>query len=410
MRISPRRLTSCLLGPRKASFTSLAACILSRTELRSYLSPTNQPLIMANAAQEKQTQEYIASKPAENDQRILKKFLTKERYEKLSKKTTKNGGTLWSCVKSGVLCPDSKMGAYICDKDALDVYEELFEPMILTYFNTNSYHPETNYGDLTNPDVSDLLDLAKLDCDNDMIVSTRVRVARNLEGHAYAACLTNAERCEVESKIAKGTENFTGDLKGKYTTLGTWDDKTQLNMVENHLLFHNRDEYIEKAGMYGDWPKGRGAFYNEAGNFMIWVNEEDHMRIISLQKGNDLLACYKRLVNAINALQKVVPIAYHKKWGAVASCPTNVGTGLRASVHLKLPKVSALPCFEAFCRDMRVDIRGIHGEHSESSDGTFDISNKRRFGMSEIDCLGEMARGVKNLIRFEKALNGKPCC
>ena len=54
--------------------------------------------------------------------------------------------------------------------------------------------------------------------------------------------------------------------------------------------------YIEKAGMYGDWPRGRGAFYNEAGNFMIWVNEEDHMRVISLQQGNDLLACYGRLV------------------------------------------------------------------------------------------------------------------
>lgn len=352
---------------------------------------------------------YIDEKPTEPDYRILKKFLKRDVYDKLKGKKTKNGGNLWDCIKSGILCPDSKMGAYACDMESLDVFEELFEPMILQYFNTKQYHPETNYGDLNDPEVRNLLDLAKLDSDNDMIVSTRVRVARNLQGFAYAASLTDKDRCAVEAKIKEGVSKFTGDLAGKYTTLGDWDDATQLQMVQDHILFHNRDEYIEKAGMYGDWPRGRGAFYNQARNFMIWVNEEDHMRVISLQKGNDLLACYGRLVNAINELSKLMPLAQHKKWGCVSSCPTNLGTGLRASVHIKIPKVSALKCFEALCKDMRVDIRGIHGEHSESSDGTFDISNKRRFGMSEIDCLGEMARGVKNLIRIEKALNGKEC-
>lgn len=354
--------------------------------------------------------EYIDAECPCHDRRILKKILTRSLFDKLKTKRTPSGGTLWDCIKSGILCPDSKMGAYCCDMESLDTFGELFEPMILTYFNTNQYHPESDYGDLTNEETMDMLDLAKLDTDNTMIVSTRVRVARNLLGYSYAARLTGEQRCEVESKIAEGTKKFTGDLAGKYTTLGDYSDEKQLQMVQDHILFHNRDEYIEKAGMYGDWPKGRGVFYNEAGNFMIWVNEEDHMRVISLQKGNDMLKCYGRLVSAINELSKVMQLAIHPKFGCMSSCPTNLGTGLRASVHIKIPKTSALKCFEALCRDMRIDIRGIHGEHSESSDGTFDISNKRRFGMSEIACLGEMTRGVKNLIRIEKALNGKDCC
>ena len=359
-----------------------------------------------NSENEKQVLEYIKT-GGKDDKRALARHLTKEKWEQLKNLTTRGGGTLWDCIKSGILCPDSKMGAYLCDRESVDVFEPLFEPMILTYFNTNQYHPESNFGDLESSEIKELLDLKRLDSDNSMIVSTRVRVARNLEGYAYAARLTKAERMEVESKIAEGTKGFTGDLAGEYNTLGNYSDQKQAEMVENHILFHNRDEYIEKAGMYGDWPTGRGVFYNKEGNFMIWVNEEDHMRVISLQKGNDMLACYGRLVRAVNQLNKLMPLAYHKKWGMMSSCPTNLGTGLRASVHIKIPKVSALKCFESLCKDMRIDIRGIHGEHSESSDGTFDISNKRRFGMSEIDCLGEMARGVKNLIRIEKALNGK---
>jgi creatine kinase len=359
--------------------------------------------------QEKMVLEYIDSKPWDSDYRILKANLTKEIWNKYKDKKTSTGGSLWDCIKSGILCPDSKMGAYLCDRESVDLYQELFEPMIKQYFNTNQYHPECNFGDLESEDIKELLDLKRLDTDGTMIKSTRVRVARNLDGYPYAASLTDKQRCEVESKIADGVKKFTGDLAGTYTTLGDYTAEQQLQMVENHILFHNRDEYIEKAGMYGDWPRGRGVFYNADKTFMIWVNEEDHMRVISLIKGNDLLHCYGRLVKACNSLNEVVPLAKHNKWGMLSSCPTNLGTGLRASVHIMIPKTSALKCFNALCKDMRIDIRGIHGEHSESSDGTFDIPNKRRFGMSEIDCLGEMARGVKNLIRIEKALNGKDC-
>jgi creatine kinase/arginine kinase len=89
----------------------------------------------------------------------------------------------------------------------------------------------------------------------------------------------------------------------------------------------------------------------------------------------------------------------------LTTCPTNCGTGLRASIHVKLPKLSKDKArFEKIASDNNVQIRGIHGEHSESNDGIFDISNKRRLGFSEVELTWDMYNGVKAMIDAEKSL------
>ena len=91
--------------------------------------------------------------------------------------------------------------------------------------------------------------------------------------------------------------------------------------------------------------------------------------------------------------------------GYITSCPTNLGTALRASVHIRLPKLSKQwEKFEAIANEYHVQIRGIHGEHSESTDATYDISNKRRLGRSEKDLVQDMYNGVKAMIEAEKAI------
>lgn len=349
--------------------------------------------------------EYIKSAPLENEYRILKRHLTAAVWEKYKTKKTPSGATLWDCIKSGIKMPDSKMGIYACDRESYDVFEELFQPMILDYFQTKSFHPGKNYGDLSKKENRDVLDLKSVDTGN-MIVSTRVRVARNVDAVAYAAKISPKDRIDVEDKIVQTTKKFTGDLEGGYMYMKDIPAAKQEEMVNNHILFHCKDEYIREAGMFDDWPNGRGVFYNkdQEKRAMLWVNEEDHMRVICLQKGNDLLEVYSRLIRLLGFVESNLKIAEHKKWGFLASCPTNVGTGLRASVHVKIPLVSADPNFKELCKDMNIDIRGVHGEHSESSDGTYDISNKNRFGRSEFEALSEMAKGVKNLLRIEQAL------
>lgn len=360
----------------------------------------------ADAANDAKVLAYINAAPLENEYRILKKVVNKELWAKAKARRTPYGASLWDCLKSGIIMPDSKMGIYACDRESYDVFEDVFQPMILKYFNTTSFHCGKDYGDLSKKECRDKLDLAAVDTDK-LIVSTRVRVARNVDGVAYAAKISPEDRVKVEKQIVDASAKFTGNIKGTYTYMNKLDEATQAQMVENHLLFHCKDEYIREAGMFEDWPNGRGAFYSDdkEKRTMLWVNEEDHMRVICLENGNDLLGVYTRLITTLKSLDTHLKVAEHPKWGFLASCPTNVGTGMRASVHVRIPLVSNLPCFDDLCKDMQMDIRGVHGEHSEkNAEGIYDISNRNRYGLSEISAISTMAAGVKNLIRIEMAL------
>jgi protein-arginine kinase len=172
------------------------------------------------------------------------------------------------------------------------------------------------------------------------------------------------------------------------------DVKKQL--IEDHFLFKEADKYLEAIGLNDDWPKDRGIFHNKDKTFLTWVNEEDQMRIISMQPGSDIKAVYERLCTACNQLNRELKFSISKEWGYLTSCPTNCGTALRASVHIKLPKLGAnKPEFEKIAAEFNLQIRGIHGEHSESADHIYDISNKRRMGFSTHSLVQDMYNGVK---------------
>jgi creatine kinase/arginine kinase len=89
-----------------------------------------------------------------------------------------------------------------------------------------------------------------------------------------------------------------------------------------------------------DWPEGRGIFHNDAKTFLVWVNEEDQLRIISMQQGADLHAVFERLSRACAHIEKVVKFSHDNHLGYITSCPTNLGTALRASVHIRVPKLA----------------------------------------------------------------------
>ena len=91
--------------------------------------------------------------------------------------------------------------------------------------------------------------------------------------------------------------------------------------------------------MNRNWPNGRGIFHNTEKTFLVWVNEEDQLRIISMQKGANIGEVFDRLCRAANHIEKVVAFAKSEQLGYITSCPTNLGTALRASVHIKLPKL-----------------------------------------------------------------------
>merc|ERR1712100_995093 len=123
-----------------------------------------------------------------------------------------------------------------------------------------------------------------------------------------------------------------------------------------------------------------------------------------MQPGSDLLAVFTRLSVAAGEIEKVAKFAHDDHLGYITSCPTNCGTALRASVHIHLPllgKKENKAQFDEIAAKYYVQIRGIHGEHTETDDGIFDISNRRRLGRSEVDLVQDMYDGVKAMIDAE---------
>ena len=121
----------------------------------------------------------------------------------------------------------------------------------------------------------------------------------------------------------------------------TDDERKQL--IADHFLFKGGDKYLESAGLEREWPEARGIFHNDAKTFLVWVNEEDQLRIISMQQGSNIGEVFKRLSDAANKIESKAKFANDEHFGYVSTCPTNMGTGLRASVHINLPKLMKNP-------------------------------------------------------------------
>ncbi len=208
----------------------------------------------------------------------------------------------------------------------------------------------------------------------------------------------------LEAKIKEALSKLTGELAGQYQSLVDMTKEAKDALIEEHILYNDADDkYLAAAGGYNDWPSGRGIYMNNDKNFIVWVSEEDHIRIISMQKGASLKQVWARLVNAITAMETVLEFERHDKFGYLTFCPTNIGTALRASVHVKVPKTAAAGKLDEICKEKDLQPRGIHGEHTESVGGVYDISNKIRIGRTEWDLINTMWTGVRALMDVEMA-------
>lgn len=124
-----------------------------------------------------------------------------------------------------------------------------------------------------------------------------------------------------------------------------------------------------------------------------------------MQKGGDLGEIYRRLVTAVNDIEKRIPFSHNERLGFLTFCPTNLGTTIRASVHIKVPKLAKdYAKLEEVAGKYNLQVRGTSGEHTESIGGVYDISNKRRLGLTEYQAVKEMYDGITELIKIEKSL------
>lgn len=143
------------------------------------------------------------------------------------------------------------------------------------------------------------------------------------------------------------------------------------------------DRYLNSAGISSHWPHGRGCYVSDDKEFIVWVGEEDHLRIMCMKKGTVLNEVFDRLRSASVVVEKHADkFARSKNFGFVTSCPTNLGTGMRASIHVKLPNLTndgSDQKAKAVCKPLGLSVRGLGGEHTAiGADGTVDISPSAR--------------------------------
>jgi len=241
----------------------------------------------------------------------------------------------------------------------------------------------------------------------------RCQMCRNLKSLPFTVNMTKDQRLTLESTMQKVFDTFDNEyLKGTYHPMVGMPEEDRKKYVDLHYLYINDDPTLELVGCYDDWPAGRGIFINEnqeKGVFIVWVGEEDQLRIMAMAKGSDVQAVWDLFYSGVEAVHKGVQglgddFVFDPARGYLSSCPTNIGTGMRASVHVDLPMFPTKQAVKDYVKttEWYVDIRGTRGE-ATSTEGVrrYDVSNKARLGSNCVEQITTMVNGVKALLEYQ---------
>jgi len=242
------------------------------------------------------------------------------------------------------------------------------------------------------------------------VLSSRVRTGRSIKGYTLPPHTSRGERRAIEKLSVEALTSLDGEFKGRYYPLKSMTDAEQDQLINDHFLFDKPvSPLLTCAGMARDWPDARGIWHNDNKSFLVWVNEEDHLRVISMEKGGNMKEVFRRFCVGLKKIEEVFKkhnhgFMWNQHLGYVLTCPSNLGTGLRGGVHVKLPKLSTHAKFEEILHRLRLQKRGTGGVDTASVGGVFDISNADRLGSSEVEQVQCVVDGVKLMVAMEKKL------
>merc|ERR1712119_12038 len=329
---------------------------------------------------------------------LVATHVTEAKWAKLGDHVTKTSGfTLAKAIACAVEFDNQHCGIYAGDEDSYIDFADVFDPLICEYHGLPA-----DFSHVSDMDSSKITGNVEADVP---VHSCRIRVGRSIQGFGLSPGITKQQRIDVEALMSSALGKLSGDLAGNYYPLAGMDEAVRQQLVDDHFLFVSGDPNLKVAGMERDWPEGRGIFHNDAKTFLLWVNEEDQTRIISMEKGGDVKGVFDRLARGIAAVQESVKAdsgkeyALSEQYGYIHSCPTNLGTGMRASVHVDLPgwTKDGVDKLKARAEELAVQPRGTRGESGGQTGHTYDISNKHRLGYSEVQLVQVMIDAVNTL-------------
>jgi protein arginine kinase len=232
-----------------------------------------------------------------------------------------------------------------------------------------------------------------------IVLSTRIRLARNLQGYAFSQRARDADRTAILTRVeeAVGASDRLGG--GVAFRLDQMDRGDRQLLHERHLVSK------ELAGLDREARPRPGAALLLQGPIGVMVNEEDHLRLNGLLSGFGLEEAYAHLEAADAELGRLLPFAFHPEFGYLTSCPTNAGTGLRASVLIHLPGLVLTKEIGKVLQGLSqvgLTFRGLYGEGSEVVGNFFQLSNQTTLGKSEEELLDHLGKIVRQVIEYEE--------
>jgi hypothetical protein len=225
-----------------------------------------------------------------------------------------------ACAKSGIDNPDSGMGAYAIQPDDYDVLTPYLDACIRKYHKVPAGQKHVNDWSLDGVEglpADGQLDVTKLGLSS---LSMRVRTGRNLKAFPLPGGMSKQDRCDMENVMVDAFSSLIKDpaYGGRYVSLTPGhrceiSEDEYKDLVKAHIMFKDMadDPYLASAGIASDWPYGRGCYISEDKQFIVWVGEEDHLRIMCMKKGTLLNEVFDRLSSSIKTMDKVAAFAYH---------------------------------------------------------------------------------------------------
>lgn len=388
-------------------------------------------------------------------------------YRKLRERQTPLGVHIGRCIKSCVDFPGQSevtlMGTTAGDADSYEVFRDFFDPVLERCLGTSSLGIQDF--DAGSEHVTDLgrhgrgLTTARMDTSGKYVLYSEVQIARNLTGFRFTPAMTFSERCEVERLVVGALLRLSGKYRGKYYSLrgseslasqaGGMSLDEEAALQQRGLLFSEPDVSTRVAsGAARHWPHGRGVFVNDADTFSARVNRDEHLSVTAVQRGDALQLAFRALVRALDSIAVLIrqissvnadgscgaPIdgyAYSGRLGYLTSDPRNLGTAMRASLILRVPRLARLAqmhrrsvkqeersgtstgrhrlIWREWCARQRVRMLRICNSAGRPVPCLYELTNLDRLGATEVETINLVVKAAACIVRMEQRLEVGAC-
>jgi protein arginine kinase len=230
---------------------------------------------------------------------------------------------------------------------------------------------------------------------SEIVISSRIRLARNLAEYPFIRRCTEADRQAVEKSF-----------KDAIAAVADWNNLLQVEVAE--LATVDRQLLVERQLISRELSEASGArcvFIDPDETFSLMINEEDHLRMQVMHSGLDMESAWDQINRMDDLLAERVNYAFHERLGYLTACPTNVGTGMRVSVMLHLPALVITQQIEKVFRSLQkmgLAVRGLYGEGSQAMGDFYQISNQITLGRSELDLVKQVGEVIPVIIDYER--------